>query len=1537
MKQRVANKNVIAIIIMAVLVVAAAIGIGVGLNRGGKKTPISKVEYTFYKSKAERLDNHNDIGVMILDCDNEECFNGTLTNATVTSREGEYVQGTGALKVGSLASGKTILTSGYFMSADISNYEKGSIHVSLYVSDVKYVGGNINLELTSSGTCDRQEMCWIIPPSVLKSGWNDLYLGIEDAKITGGDPDLSKINYYRMYTSGNKIGLDVIMDCIYATDTPGMSLEPKAGAMTASTKAGYLMDCDTLEGVTSSGSLLLSTAKGEYKEGEAAIIVSNPKNVWISANLKQVDLSAYKNGKLNFWVYINDAAYVEDGTVNVELTSSGTFDKNEKQWRINGSDLKTGWNEMTLPFGTALNSTKDPIDFTKVNYLRIFGQKCDTSLLVILDAIRVIPAKTIVSTDGMILSCDSDKGISLLSGNTASVTTNAGEYKQEAGAFKSVGSKTNWWMVSMQDMVDISSYADGALHLWLYVSDTSRLDGKVNIELGSGGAYDVDEYQWIVGGLTNGWNELYLDFDSALVTGKPNLGGINWFRIFGKCNGEVTAIVDDVRAVGPVEESTIPGLIANCDSMRGVSLSAGAVTTIAGEYKEGVGAYITSSASNLRTQFTLKNTVDISEYTDGSLHLWLYIDNPSAIYKGFLVELGNDTSNFYRWIVAPGALQSGWNELFLAFENADLKYGDTNFKEIDYFRLLQYTSTDKSVYQQMTTIVDDIRAVEAEKAEDSQIPGMIANCDSTNGVKLSTGVVTTTEGQYTEGKGAYKLENAAANVRVYFTLNNSVDLSQYSDGTVCLDVYIDNPDNIYKNLIIELGNDWSQTYRWVIPKANLQSGWNELSLSFTDAIKVLVGEGITDVDITAIDFFRILQNSLAAGDSYTTMTTIVDNIRAVEDEKPDGGNEEEKPVTPGMVLDCDSMDNMTVLSNNKYSVTTDEYKEGTGAFKNEGKGTVWWAVTLNNPVDISAYADGGIHVWLYVSDASKLTSVINIEIGSAGTWDKNEYQWLVDGLQSGWNELYLDLTNPNVVKDGEPDFTKINWFRVYASCSADIVAMVDDVRAVEARESEDDNEEEKPVTSVTITDCDTTDGLTLTKGELTTTIGRYKEGKGAYIHSVAEQVVSNFTLSTPINLTEYVDGSLYVDVYVDNTSKIYKNLIVELGNAYNQTYRWVVPKAYLNNGWNELCLSIENATIVGTAVDNTQVDFFRILQNSLASGDSYTAMTTIVDNVRVEKTQSGLVIADCDTTDGLTLTKGELTTTIGRYKEGKGAYIHSVAEQVVSNFTLSTPINLTEYVDGSLYVDVYVDNTSKIYKNLIVELGNAYNQTYRWVVPKAYLNNGWNELCLSIENATIVGTAVDNTQVDFFRILQNSLASGDSYTAMTTIVDNVRVEKTQSGLVIADCDTTDGLTLTKGELTTTIGRYKEGKGAYIHSVAEQVVSNFTLSTPINLTEYVDGSLYVDVYVDNTSKIYKNLIVELGNAYNQTYRWVVPKAYLNNGWNELCLSIENATIVGTAVDNTQVDFFRILQNSLASGDSYTAMTTIVDDIRVIDGN
>lgn len=87
------------------------------------------------------------------------------------------------------------------------------ISAPLNLSQTTEVG---QFELTSSGGPDNKEYTWRIIPERLNlaPGWNYLTLRFRDAEITGGEPDLSAISFFRCYMFANtgplKIGFDDI-------------------------------------------------------------------------------------------------------------------------------------------------------------------------------------------------------------------------------------------------------------------------------------------------------------------------------------------------------------------------------------------------------------------------------------------------------------------------------------------------------------------------------------------------------------------------------------------------------------------------------------------------------------------------------------------------------------------------------------------------------------------------------------------------------------------------------------------------------------------------------------------------------------------------------------------------------------------------------------------------------------------------------------------------------------------------------------------------------------------------------------------------------------------------------------------------------------------------------------------------------------------------------------------------------------------------------------------------------------------------------
>ncbi|WP_281614971.1 T9SS type A sorting domain-containing protein [Flammeovirga sp. SubArs3] len=69
-----------------------------------------------------------------------------------------------------------------------------------YVSDPSLFEDSNQVEITSSGTSDVDEYSWSLDKANLVSGWNFLQLSTKDANKRG-NPDLTAINYFRLYRS----------------------------------------------------------------------------------------------------------------------------------------------------------------------------------------------------------------------------------------------------------------------------------------------------------------------------------------------------------------------------------------------------------------------------------------------------------------------------------------------------------------------------------------------------------------------------------------------------------------------------------------------------------------------------------------------------------------------------------------------------------------------------------------------------------------------------------------------------------------------------------------------------------------------------------------------------------------------------------------------------------------------------------------------------------------------------------------------------------------------------------------------------------------------------------------------------------------------------------------------------------------------------------------------------------------------------------------------------------------------------------------
>jgi len=90
------------------------------------------------------------------------------------------------------------------------------------------------------------------------------------------------------------------------------------------------------------------------------------------------------------------------------------------------------------------------------------------------------------------------------------------------------------------------------LKFWYYVSDPSKRDGSNQVEIGSGGKADSNEYNWSLASLSlsAGWNFIELNTNQAGKIGDPNLNAINWFRIYSRKSGSITTRIDAIQLIG---------------------------------------------------------------------------------------------------------------------------------------------------------------------------------------------------------------------------------------------------------------------------------------------------------------------------------------------------------------------------------------------------------------------------------------------------------------------------------------------------------------------------------------------------------------------------------------------------------------------------------------------------------------------------------------------------------------------------------------------------------------------------------------------------------------------------------------------------------------------------------------------------------------------------------------------------------------------------------------------------------------------------
>lgn len=294
---------------------------------------------------------------------------------------------------------------------------------------------------------------------------------------------------------------------------------------------------------------------------------------------------------------------------------------------------------------------------------------------------------------------------------------------------------------------------------------------------------------------------------------------------------------------------------------------------------------------------------------------------------------------------------------------------------------------------------------------------------------------------------------------------------------------------------VEIGsngtNDQNE-YSWTLK--NLKTGWNLITLRINEASKN--GEP----DLNAINWFRLYNNKLG------TVITRIDEIQILDynasspkydlivnngtgdgnyienttveisaEEAPAGYifkewvinsgnpiitkketlNTSLKTVAEDMIItatykllgiyldDCDNL--IDWKSSSSLSLNSTDNKEGINCIEFNGSATDEFKKVFSTPYKSNGTEVGTVvSFWYYVSDPTLFESSNQVEIGSSGKPDTDEYSWNLSGLVAGWN--FVELHVKDASKNGNPDLSAINWFRLYRSKSGNVITRIDAIK-----------------------------------------------------------------------------------------------------------------------------------------------------------------------------------------------------------------------------------------------------------------------------------------------------------------------------------------------------------------------------------------------------------------------------------------------------------------------------------------------------------
>lgn len=295
----------------------------------------------------------------------------------------------------------------------------------------------------------------------------------------------------------------------------------------------------------------------EGTEGDGALVAETTRTrPALTVEWKDISLDLSKGLALRVRLYVTNPSAIL--RVYADISSSGVAGKNGLRWIKKTADLKkdSGWQELEFRFENPTQEYGD-VDLSNVNYLRLYLNSGKGGVKVAFDDLYLTSQEKVTQVFG---ANAMHQGINYFTDAPSLLSTK--QVQEGTGSYALTKSRSNsdipQFSISSSGnfLINMSSVNGASVGVWLYLDEASLANTtSVTLELTSSGKNDVNEYQWIINTLYEGWHQYRLNFGTGTdynyaVNGTPNSKALNFLRVFTNMNAPATVYVDNICIYG---------------------------------------------------------------------------------------------------------------------------------------------------------------------------------------------------------------------------------------------------------------------------------------------------------------------------------------------------------------------------------------------------------------------------------------------------------------------------------------------------------------------------------------------------------------------------------------------------------------------------------------------------------------------------------------------------------------------------------------------------------------------------------------------------------------------------------------------------------------------------------------------------------------------------------------------------------------------------------------------------------------------------